>query len=131
MDETSWREDSQKAILLISDAEPHPLGYSFEDKVVDNRIDWREEARKAAAKMIKIDTVTITGRPWYNELSAMTNGISVPFRTGGKTADLVEAATLARGSMKSRRKFDELESRCEDEEMKAVYRSYRIDRCDI
>lgn len=131
VDETPWREDSQKAILLISDAEPHPLGYSFEDRVVDNRIDWKEEARKAAAKMIKIDTVTITGLSWYKDLSAMTNGVSVPFSTGGKTGDLIEAATLARGSMKSRSKFDELESKCVDEEMKAVYRSYRKDRLGI
>ena len=98
VEETPWREDANKAVLLISDAEPHPLGYTYENFVVGNQIDWRKEAEKAASKKIKIDTVTITDAPWYKELSRMTNGISVPFETGYKTARLVEAATLSRGN---------------------------------
>ena len=99
VEETPWRDDATKAILLISDAEPHPLGYTYEDFVVGNQIDWRKEAQKAASKMIKIDTVTITDAPWYKELSRMTNGVSVPFESGHKTARLVEAATMSRGSV--------------------------------
>ncbi|MBR2145898.1 MAG: VWA domain-containing protein, partial [Muribaculaceae bacterium] len=110
VEETPWREDANKAVLLISDAEPHPLGYTYENFVVGNQIDWRKEAEKAASKKIKIDTVTITDAPWYKELSRMTNGISVPFETGYKTARLVEAATLSRGSMKQRLMFDKLSS---------------------
>jgi len=128
VEETPWREGSTRSILLISDAHPHPLGYSYMDYVTGNQIDWRQEARKAAAEKIKIDTVTINPLPWYKELSDMTNGISVPFSTGSKTADLVEAATMARGSMMSRRKFDRMEAECQDEELKAVYRSYRKER---
>lgn len=71
---------------LSRDADPHPLGYTYENYVVGNQIDWRKEAEKAARKKIKIDTVTITNAAWYKELSAMTNGISVPFETGNKTA---------------------------------------------
>ena len=81
VEETPWREDANKAILLISDARPHPLGYTYEDYVVGNQIDWRKEAEKAASKKIKIDTVTITDEPWYKELSRMTNGVSVPFES--------------------------------------------------
>lgn len=128
VEETPWREGSTRSILLISDAEPHPLGYSYRNYVKGNQIDWRQEARKAADKKIKIDTVTIRPFPWYKELSAMTNGISVPFRSGSKTADLVEAATMARGSWKKRAMFDKMERECADEEMKAVYRSYRKER---
>ena len=106
VEETPWRDDATKAILLISDAEPHPLGYTYEDFVVGNQIDWRKEAQKAASKMIKIDTVTITDAPWYKELSRMTNGVSVPFESGHKTARLGEAATMSRGSVTSRIKFD-------------------------
>ena len=131
VEETPWRENATKAILLISDANPHPLGYTYEDYVVGNQIDWRKEAEKAAHKKIKIDTVTITDEPWYKELSKMTNGISVPFESGYKTARLVEAATMSRGSMASRMKFDMMAESCADEEMSAVYRSYRKERDDV
>jgi hypothetical protein len=131
VEETPWREDSVKAILLISDANPHPLGYTYEDYIVGNQIDWRKEAEKAAHKKIKIDTVTITDAPWYKELSRMTNGISVPFETGYKTARLVEAAAMSRGSFKSRAKFDLLMEECDDIEMRNVYDSYKKERFDI
>ena len=128
VEETPWREDSTRAILLISDAEPHPLGYTYKDYVVGNQIDWRKEAQKAADMKIKIDTVTITDEPWYKELSKMTNGISVPFTSGHKTARLVEAATMARGSMKARMKFDKLYSDCIDEECIGMFASYKDER---
>ena len=128
VEETTWREDSTRAILLISDAEPHPLGYTFKDYVVGNQIDWRKEAAKAAENKIKIDTVTIHDLPWQRELSAMTNGVSVPFRTGSKTANLVRASVSARGSLKSRAKFDLMFEECDDEEMKSVFSSYKKSR---
>jgi hypothetical protein len=131
VEETPWRENSVKAILLISDADPHPLGYTYENYVVGNQIDWRKEAEKAARMKIKIDTVTITDTPWYKELSKMTNRISVPFETGYKTARLVEAAAMSRGSLSSRKKFDLLAEECDDYEMKAVYECYKKERNDI
>ncbi len=131
VEETPWRGDSTRAILLISDACPHRVGYSYSNYVVNNQIDWRKEAEKAASMMIKIDTVTITNEPWYKELSKMTNGISVPFESGHKTAQLVEAAAMARGSMKSREKFDEMLDCCADVEMKNVFNSYKKERDDV
>ena len=125
VEETPWREDSTRVILLISDAAPHPVGYTYSNYVVNNQIDWRKEAEKAAAMKIKIDTVTITDEPWYKELSRMTNGMSVPFESGYKTARLVEAAAWSRGSMKARAKFDALDESCSDEEMKKVYACYK------
>lgn len=128
VEESSWREGSTRVILLISDAEPHPLGYTYRDYVVGNQIDWRVEAAKAAENNIKIDTVTIHDLPWQREISAMTNGVSVPFRTGSKTAHLVRASVNARGSMKSRDKFDKLFNECSDVEMRKVYNSYKQSR---
>ncbi|MCF0158625.1 MAG: VWA domain-containing protein, partial [Veillonella sp.] len=112
VEETPWREDSNRAILLISDARPHGIGYTYQNFVINNQIDWRIEARKAAEMKIKIDTVTITDEPWYRQLSEITKGVSVPFRSSGKTARMVEAATLSRGSMKARVKFDMLYDEC-------------------
>lgn len=131
VEETPWREGSTRSILLIADSAPHELGYTYGDCVKGNQIDWRKEARKAADNKIKIDTVTITGEPWFKELSRMTNGVSVPFRTGYKTAELVRASVMSRGSMKARMCFDSLMGACEDsddEEMKEVYRSYKKER---
>lgn len=131
VEETPWRDGSTRSILLIADAVPHEIGYSFENYIHNNQIDWRVEGRKAADKKIKIDTVTITDEPWFKELSRMTDGVSIPFRTGYKTADLVRASAMARGSMKARLCFDKLIGDIEesnDEEMKQVYRSYKKER---
>ena len=37
IDESPWREDSSKAILLIADADPHEVGYTYRDDVVGNQ----------------------------------------------------------------------------------------------
>lgn len=118
IDESPWREDSSKAILLIADADPHEVGYTYHDYVVGNQIDWRIEAKKAADMKIKVDTVSICGRPWYKELSAMTNGISVPFKSSGKTGTMIETATTARSAMA----FAESASGCEDASTRAYCR---------
>ena len=131
VEETEWREGSTRSILLIADAYPHEVGYCYENIVSGAQIDWRIEARKAADKKIKIDTVTISDAPWFRELSAMTNGVSVPFHTGCKTADLVRASVMSRGSMKSRAMFDKLYDECDDMEIKNIYESYKPERDDI
>lgn len=128
VDETPWREDATKTILLIADANPHPLGYTYGEYVVGNEIDWRVEAQKAANRKIKIDTVTITNAQWYRELSAMTNGVSIPFHTGYKTVELVRATASARGSMCSRFKFDKAIANASDAETKEIYISLKKER---
>lgn len=147
VEESPWREDASKAILLIADADPHEIGYTYRDYVVGNQISWKVEAQKAANMKIKIDTVSIAGRPWYKEVSAMTNGISVPFRSSGKTGAMIETATTARSAMafaetariseddgvrhycKARRtglreKLSEMFRSCADNELNSVYDAY-------
>lgn len=155
IDESPWREDSSKAILLIADADPHEVGYTYLNYVVRNQIDWRIEAKRAADMKIKIDTVSICGRPWYKELSAMTNGISVPFKSSRKTGTMIETATTARSAMAFaetasgcgdastraycrerihglRGKLSRMFCACEDAELNDVYDSYstEIDKVD-
>ncbi len=155
IDESPWRDDSSKAILLIADADPHKIGYSYRDYVIGNQIDWKNEARKAADMKIKIDTVSICGRPWYKELSAMTNGISVPFKSSGKTGAMIETATTARSAMAYaecarmsdddsvhdfcrkrvsvlREKLSQMFSSCDDGELNGIRESYskEIDETD-
>ena len=127
VEETNWREDSTKAVLLIADAEPHKVGYNYSDRVVNNQIDWREEAKKAAEKGIKFDTLTINKTEWYKELSEITNGVSAPFSTSSKTSQLVEAAALARGGEKTKGLYKATMNsylKSGDSEMTAVYTAY-------
>ena len=127
VEETNWREGSTKAVLLIADSRPHMVGYSYGDRVVNNQIDWREEAKKAAEKGIKFDTLTIGETGWYKELSSTTNGVSAPFSTSSKTSQLVEAAALARGGEKTRDLYNATMYSFKtsgDAEMTAVYAAY-------
>ena len=130
VEETPWREGSTRAVLLISDANPHPVGYSYKDYVVNNQIDWRKEADKASEMKIKFDTVTITQASWYKELSSITGGVSVTFSSGAKTARLIEAATMSRGSLKSRLKWDIMFAESDDE-CKEFFASYKKERDDL
>lgn len=125
VEETNWREGSTKAVLLIADARPHGVGYSYKDRVVNNQIDWKEEAKKATEKGIKFDTLTIDGCGWYKKLSKITNGVSTPFSTSSKTSHLVEAAALARGGSRTKLVYKiTMDSFVNDAEMSAVYAAY-------
>ena len=125
INETAWRDNAQHTVLLIADADPHPLGYCYDDYVVKNQIDWRAEARSAAEKGIKFDTVTIAARPWYSKISEITGGVSMPFRSSRNTARMVEATVYARGSYAQREDFDTNAAGCADEEMNMVYDKLR------
>lgn len=128
IEETPWRDGAAKSVLLIGDAAPHPLGYSFGEMVINNQISWWREANKAAALKIKIDTVTISHETWFRELSEITKGVSVPFKTSYKTGRLIEAAVYARGSEKAKSKFDVNYKRCVDDEEMRIYASFVNER---
>lgn len=126
-EETAWREGSTKAVLLIADAAPHKVGYSYRSIVSNAQIDWREEAKKASKLGIKFDTMTIDPMyvEWYKELSAMTNGISVPFNNSGKTSQVIEAAALSRGGTRTKAMYmATMDSVKDDVELNAVYTAY-------
>lgn len=131
INETAWRDNARHTVLLIADADPHPVGYCYKDLVVNNLIDWRKEAHHAARLGIKFDTVTISSTSWYRELSDITGGVSVPFRSSEKTARMVEATVQARGSYAQRADFDEADACCDDSEMKQVYACLRNARNDF
>ena len=126
-EETTWRQGSTKAVLLIADAAPHEVGYSYRNIVSNAQIDWREEAKKASELGIKFDTMTIDPMyvEWYKELSAMTNGVSVPFNNSGKTSQVIEAAALSRGGTRTKAMYmATMDSVKDDVELSAVYTAY-------
>lgn len=129
VEETNWRDNSTKAVLLIADARPHSIGYRYAGIIDYNTINWRDEAKKAADKNIKFDTLTINkdNVQWYRELSSITNGISAPFKSSSKTSQLVEAAAMSRGGETARAMYKatmDSVMKSEDSEMKAVYNAY-------
>lgn len=127
VEETSWREGSTKSVLLIADADPHEIGYHFRNIIKNNQIDWEEEAKKAAAKGIKIDTMQCSNRVWYKKVSRMTNGINLPFKTDSKTSQVIEAASYARGGESTKGLFKAtMDSAITsgDTELSAVYTAY-------
>ena len=126
-EETTWRQGSTKAVLLIADAAPHEVGYSYRNIVRNAQIDWREEAKKASELGIKFDTMTINPMyvEWYKKLSAMTNGVSVPFKNSGKTSQVIEAAALSRGGTRTKAMYKAtMDSVKDDVELNAVYTAY-------
>ena len=132
--ETDWREDAQKAVLLIADSYPHKVGYSYGNIVTDANIDWRAEAKEAASLNIKWDTMKIHGYlSWMEELSEMTNGINVPFKSSNKTSSMIEAASYARGGEATKGMFYTSCLAAEaagDAELTAVYRAYSKELTD-
>lgn len=129
VEETPWRQEAEHAILLIADAYPHELGYTYQDRVVDNCIDWKEEAHKAAHRGIKIDTVMVEeSAEWMKTLSKMTNGVCVPFVSSRNTARLVETATLSRGTKAQRRYVEDVCERSADVEIKMAIKAYAKER---
>ena len=124
-EETDWRKDATKSVLLIADANPHSVGYSYSGRIEKSQIDWKVEARKSADQGIKWDTMQIRSLAWLVKLSEMTNGVSVPFSKSENTTHLVEAASLARGGERTRGAFyATMDSFKDDVEMSAVYAKY-------
>ena len=124
-EETNWRKNATKSVLLIADDEPHAVGYSYSNRVEKSQIDWKVEARKSADQGIKWDTMQIRSLAWLVKLSEMTNGVSVPFSKSENTTHLVEAASLARGGERTRGAFyATMDSFKDDLEMSAVYAKY-------
>lgn len=106
-EETPWRKGAKRAVLFIADDNPHRVGYSHGAKVQNAQIDWRKEAKKAKEQEIGFDTLSIHGdsRPWYKELSEITGGVYMPFKSSNKMAEVVAASAYVRGSKKSKSVF--------------------------
>lgn len=101
--ETQWRADAKKAVLLIGDAEPHKVGYSCRHFVQNSQIDWKVEANKSADLGIQWDTFTIHSSTahFYKKLSEITGGVSLPFSSAENTSDVIEGLAYKRAGSTS------------------------------
>lgn len=123
VEETHWRQGSNKQVLLIGDADPHKKGYHYH--TYTSNIDWKEEATKAAKLDIQFDTLRIKTASWYQELSKMTNGVCIDFSNSGKTSDLIEIASLSRGGKATKELFTQKMEKNTDKELEKVYSMYK------
>lgn len=125
--ETSWRKGSQKLVLLIADANPHKANYTYKRHKINitSSLDWREEAKKSSELGIQWDTLSIkhSYAEFYRELSEITNGVHLPFKSSNKTSSLVTASALSRGPNKEVF-FKSMGDHKDDMEMTAVYNAY-------
>ena len=127
-EETAWREGSNRTVLLIADASPHRVGYSYRNYVQNNQIDWKVEAARAAKIGIKFDTLRISSYvKWYQTLSKMTGGVCLEFSNSNKTSKLIRATSLARGGAATRDTFIATmtsDAVLSDKEISEVYTAY-------
>jgi len=131
VEETSWRQGSRRALLLIGDYGPHPVGYTYGNIVRNSQIDWKQEAGKAVGIGLQIDTLNcgnVAVESFYKPLSYMTDGVNIPFSSQSKTTDAVYAVTSVRGSSASKMAFMASETAAMasgDEELIGTYKSLR------
>ena len=123
--ETPWRKGAKKSILLIGDANAHKVGYNYPRIVTNAQIDWKKECKNAAKLGIQIDTLSIEPytAKFYQEISSITNGISLPFKSASKISNVIEGLAYARTSKKHFGMSFAAATASGDEELIGAYKS--------
>ena len=123
--ETPWRKGAKKSILLIGDANAHKVGYNYPRIVTNAQIDWKKECKNAAKLGIQIDTLSIDHytAKFYKEISSITNGVSLPFKSASKISNVIEGLAYARTSKKHFKMSFAAATASGDEELIGAYKS--------
>ena len=89
-----WRDDAQKVIVMIGDAEPHEPAYTLNK----NRLNWRTEAKELGAKGIQIYSVqclyskyNTSAESFYKQISQLSNGIHLKLAQFNQITQLIYA----------------------------------------
>lgn len=99
IEETPWRASAKKSVLFIADDYPHQIGYTYLPFIEKNQIDWKQEAIKAKDLGIQFDTLKIHKlNTWLPELSSITKGVSLDFKSSENTDKIIEGLTYARSN---------------------------------
>lgn len=120
VNETDWRPGATRSVLLIGDSTPHPPTHAY-------HINWREEARMAAEKKVRFDTVAIHNQRWMHELSKITGGRVIPTKTTAHMVPIIVASVLSRGSSFARAKYDSMLATASPS-LSAILKAYEADR---
>ena len=121
VNETPWGKDHNKTIFLIGDAEPHGASYCYAGTTYN--VDWELEVENAANLGITIDTLSINGYPFYEEVSKRTNGVCIPFKNAQKLDQVLQASTYAKTSKKTFRSMQAEAEKSGDVELMGAYKS--------
>lgn len=93
----SWDKDRTKALVLIGDDVPHPVGYrkSYGMMVDANTLDWRHEAQQLIVQGVNIYAVQALGRShathFYTDLARIGATPKLDLAQFGQVASLLEA----------------------------------------
>jgi hypothetical protein len=92
-----WGKCSARTLVMVGDAEPHPVGYSVNG--FQNRLDWRAELAALAKRRVRIFAVQAGGaggetRAFWQALADASGGKRLAVSDISTIKDLIMAAVL-------------------------------------
>lgn len=107
--ELKWREDAKKIFIMIGDADPHEVGYTY--RGVRNSIDWRHEAQVLADMGVQVYGVHALhnyrhdSASFYHTVSEATNGVYLTLDNFSDVLQIISATCYKNHSEESYAEF--------------------------
>ena len=107
--ELKWREDAKKIFIMIGDADPHEVGYTY--RGVRNSIDWRHEAQVLADMSVQVYGVHALhnyrhgSASFYHTVSEATNGVYLTLDNFSDVLQIISATCYKNHSEESYAEF--------------------------
>lgn len=107
--ELKWREDAKKIFIMIGDADPHEVGYTY--RGVRNSIDWRHEAQVLADMGVQVYGVHAlhnyrhSSASFYHTVSEATNGVYLTLDNFSDVLQIISATCYKNHSEESYAEF--------------------------
>lgn len=107
--ELKWREDTKKIFIMIGDADPHEVGYTY--RGVRNSIDWRHEAQVLADMSVQVYGVHALhnyrhgSASFYHTVSEATNGVYLTLDNFSDVLQIISATCYKNHSEESYAEF--------------------------
>lgn len=103
--ELEWRKDAKKIFIMIGDANPHKVGYTY--KYIKNDINWRIEAVKLADMSVQVYGVHAlhnyrqSSASFYHTVSEATNGVYLTLDNFSDVLQIISATCYKNHSEES------------------------------
>lgn len=98
---TTWRSNSDKVFVLLGDAEPHEVGYTYNGQSYN--ISWQDEIDNAVNVGVNIHTVYVpTGagtKSFYEKVANKTNGAFLEFKHIDKLPSVLQGIAYSKGNI--------------------------------
>lgn len=98
---TKWRSNSNKVFVLLGDADPHNVGYRYNNKT--HNVSWYDEVQNAVASNVNIHTVYVdTGcnaKSFYKSVADTTGGAFLEFKHIDKLPSILQGIAYSKGNV--------------------------------